>query len=424
MAMNWSRTAAICRVSALPGWRPRAGWKLLIPLAMVSAMVCSPPDAPAQSAAAPSAATYAQEVQSGLSEIVPLLPTYANRAEEVARRMVAGGTLWLAGDRGFVLEGLNRAGGLMAAKRLKGPEELKPGDVMLYGLLRAPESEEVELLRSAANAGVLCLAMGPVDSDDWWADQLPVPAPPADDPGRLPTVSPVLAGALWTFTAEVVSALTRLGKMPPMYQSVLVPGGRERNTEHLKLTWEPGTPEPIRPVTLGRTYLASVSNCLRRLRATQMDNFTQAGQLAAEAIGSGHTAWYGALGHLPPELPGQTGDPGVLKPLKVRTPDKLGDLVKPGDVILYVGYYEPYGPWVEQAHALGAKIVTVVSGTPERAAQDMGADINISGCWPYGDALVTVPDYDIKVLPPSGVIQSAAYWMLVAETVRAAEPQD
>ena len=147
-----------------------------------------------------------------------------------------------------------------------------------------------------------------------------------------------------------------------------------------------------------------------------MDKFDQAGQLAAEALRAGHTAWYGALGHLPPELPGQTGDPGVLTPLKMNTPDKLGDVVKPGDVILYVGYYQPSGPWVEQAHALGAKIVTVVSGTPETPAEDMGADININGCWPYGDALITIPGYDIKVLPPSGVIQSAAHWMLVAAT--------
>ena len=50
----------------------------------------------------------------------------------------------------------------------------------------------------------------------------------------------------------------------------------------------------------------------------------------------------------------------------------------------------------------------------------MGADINISGCWPYGDALVQVPGYDVSILPPSGVIQSAAYWMLVAEILAAA----
>ena len=65
-------------------------------------------------AATPSAEAYARQVQEGMSAIVPLLPDYVTHAEEVAGYMVAGGTLWLAGDHGFVFEGLNRAGGLMA----------------------------------------------------------------------------------------------------------------------------------------------------------------------------------------------------------------------------------------------------------------------------------------------------------------------
>lgn len=368
-----------------------------------------------------SAAAYSQEVQDGLAAIAPLLPGYADLAEQVAGQMVAGGTLWLAGDKGFVLEGLNRAGGLMAAKQLKDLADLRAGDAMLYGLLREASPQDIEALRNAAAAGVMCLAFGPVAVESADVHNVLVPTRPADDPERLPTISPVQAAALWTFSAELVSALTRLGKLPPMYQSVLVPGGRERNAEHLKLTWEPGKPEPIQRLVLGRTYLARVSNCLRRLRTSQMDKFVQAGRLAAETIRSGHTAWYASLGHLPPQLPGQTGDPGVLRTLTMREPDKLADQIKPGDVILYVGYYEPIGPWVEQAHALGARIVTVVSGTPERAAEDMGADININGCWPFGDALVRVPEHDISILPPSGVIQSAACWMLVAETARVRE---
>jgi len=35
--------------------------------------------------------------------------------------------------------------------------------------------------------------------------------------------------------------------------------------------------------------------------------------------------------------------------------------------------------------------------------------------WRFGDAVVTVPGYDVKMLPPSGVIQSMMYWMLSGE---------
>ncbi len=365
------------------------------------------------------AQTYAREIEASLRALVRQLPQYTGAAEAFAARMAEGGTVWLAGDRGFVLEGLNRAGGLMACKWLKKPADLKSGDMMLCGLVRAVQPEDRELLSAAAQAGVFCLVFGPTPEPVTGGRFVPVPAAAADDPQRLPTISPVLAASLWTFTAEVIGALTRQGKLPPMYQSVLVPGGRERNAEHLKLKWEPQAPPPLRPGLPGRTYLARLANCWRTLEATQLDGFAEAGQMAAAAVRAGHTAWYGSLGHLPPELPGQTGDPGVLKPLKMNSPDKLGDFVKPGDVILYVGYYEPYGPWVERAHALGAKIVTVVSGTPERAAENMGADLNLCGCWPFGDALLDIPGYDIRVLPPSGVIQAAAYWMLVAETAEA-----
>lgn len=369
----------------------------------------------ASALAASPAGDYAAELQESLDRFVPVVLLYtADAAKECARHLTAGGTFWLAGDRGFVLEGLNRAGGLMAAKWLKKPEDIKPGDFVLMGLLGEPSETDRAVLDRASTIGARVLVLGPV-SVTGGTEYLLSPSP-LPDPAKLPLASPVLAASLWTFTAELIAALTREGKMPPMYQSVLVPGGRERNAEHLKLQWEPAAPEPIPPLVLGRTYLARLGNILRRLRATQLDEFAAAGELAAEAIRSGHTAWYCSLGHLPPELPGQPGDPGVLKPLKMNSPDKLGDFVKPGDVVLYVGYYEPHGPWVEAAHGLGAKIVTVVSGTPERRAGEMGADINICGCWPYGDALLDIPGYDIKVLPPSGVIQSAAYHMLVAET--------
>jgi hypothetical protein len=373
--------------------------------------------------AAPSLATtpeaYADEILDSLQALVPLLPQYSATAELCARGMLAEGTLWLAGDRGFVLEGLNRAGGLMACKWLKKVEDVKPDDQVLYGITGRPQPEDLAFLDAVGRAGAHWFAFIPQAPTPGPRNILSVPAPPAADPQRLPTVSPILAASLWTFTAELVAALTREGKRPPLYQSVLVPGGRERNAAHLKLKWEPQAPPPVAPLVLGRTYLARVTNYWRALQATQLAGVREAGQMAAAAIHAGHTAWYGSLGHLPPELPGQTGDPGVLKPLKMNEPTRLGDFVKPGDVILYVGYYEPYGPWVERAHELGAKIVTVVSGTPERAAESMGADLNLCGCWPFGDAVLDLPGYDTKVLPPSGVIQSAVYWLLVAATAEA-----
>jgi len=120
-----------------------------------------------------------------------------------------------------------------------------------------------------------------------------------------------------------------------------------------------------------------------------------------------------------PDQPAQVPEAQMpITALPGRDPDRVPELVKPGDLVLYVGYYEPFGTWAQTVHEADAQLVTVVSGTPETTASAMGADINISGCWPWGDVLIALQpaELDLAMLPPSGVVQSAAFWMLLAET--------
>lgn len=357
---------------------------------------------------------YADDLLRALPAMVQKLPGYTEVAETVAPLLVKGGKLWLAGDRGFVLEGLNRAGGLMMAKQLSKLEAAQAGDVVLYGTFGRPSAEQGGEVRTLRERQVMVVQMTPtMVSMKEWAFELERSKAPGTDPEW---AAPGLTASFWILSGEIVSALTRLGKMPPLWQSVMVPGGRERNAPHLKLQWEPGDWQPIRAGLLGREFLATIANNLRCLKVSQAEKMAVAGKMAAQTRQEGHTVWYASLGHLPPELPKIAGDPQLATPLPVGPgPEKLGECVKPGDLIIYVGYYEPYGPWVEKAHELGARIVTVVSGTPEKPAEAMGADLNINGCWAYGDAAVAVPGYDIKFLPPSGFIAAAAYYMLMDE---------
>lgn len=371
-------------------------------------LICA---APAFGATTP-ASRYADDLLRALPAMVQKLPGYTEVAEAAAPLLVKGGNLWLAGDQGFILEGLGRAGGLMRVRQLGRPEEAKPGDVVLYGTFGSPSRDQQRTVEGLRSREVMVVGMTPtrVESKEWLFE-LERSKAPGTDPTQ---AAPLLTASLWTLTGELVGALTRLGKMPPLWQSVMVPGGRDRNAPHLKLQWEPGDWQPIMPGLLGREFLATITSDLRSLAVTQARKLTAAGELAREAARQGHAVWYAPLGHLLPELPALPGDPQAAKPL-LLAPEKLAESVKSGDLILYVGYYEPYGPWVEQAHALGAKIVTVVSGTPERSADQMGADINIDGCWQYGDAAVAVPGYDIRFLPPSGFMAAAAYYMLMGE---------
>ncbi|MHB8996228.1 MAG: hypothetical protein ACYC63_13360 [Armatimonadota bacterium] len=370
---------------------------------------------PAFSQPAPST-QYADDLLRALPAMVQALPNYVKIADTIAPLLAQGGKLWLAGDRGFVLEGLNRAGGLMMVKQLPKMEAAQQGDVVLYGTFGQPSAEQARDAKAMRERLISVVEMTPARVA---LNGLSIELQPPTGPTQ---AAPLLTASLWTLSGEIVSALTRLGKMPPLWQSVMVPGGRERNAPHLKLQWERGEWQPIRAGLLGREYLATIANNLRCLKVSQAQNMAAAGKMAAQTRREGHTVWYASLGHLPPELPKIAGDPQMATPLPVGPgPEKLGECVKPGDLIIYVGYYEPYGPWVEKAHELGAQIVTVVSGTPQRPAEAMGADLNIDACWAYGDAAVAVPGYDIKFLPPSGFIAAAAYYMLMNEVKGASD---
>lgn len=331
-----------------------------------------------------------------------------------------GPSLWLAGDTGFVIEGFTRAGGLMIAKRLSEPGEVEADDVVLVGSLHGDDAATADLLSAIARQGGQAVLFAPrnasVEAGHLFIDTH------GDPPGGecLPTASPAGAQSLWAFTGELVTAMMRsAGRMPPIFVSVLVPDGRERNEARRGLRWDPRMAGPLPEGLAARRYLARLANIMRRLRATQADEFARAGRMAASVLADGGTVWYAPVGHLPPYQPAQAPeDAPPFEVLERREPGDLSEVVEPGDLIMYVGYYEPFGPWVERAHDAGAQIVTVVAGTPERDAARMGADVNIRGCWPYGDALVGFrpPETDITMLPPSGVVQSAAVWMLLAET--------
>ncbi len=257
------------------------------------------------------AAAYLDRVVATVTRIGHSLPRITAIAEAAAENIIGGGELWLAGNEGFILEACGRAGGMMAARLLQSSDDLSEGDVVLLGSTNGESSEDMIVGEAGREDEPLIILFGPksLPSTDLFVDAF---APPANDPTTLPTISPALAASLWTFTGELVAALTRRGKMPPMYQSGLVPGGAERNEQHLRLRWEPMEISSIGPGVLGREYLECLTQIVQRLQATQMDKFAEAGRMAAAALRAGHTVWYDSLGHLSPKQLGQVGDPGFV----------------------------------------------------------------------------------------------------------------
>jgi uncharacterized phosphosugar-binding protein len=385
---------------------------LIVALALLTATT-------ALAADSPTPATYADSALSLAGHITAALPAVTAAADSIADRMIAGHTLWLGGSyEGLIVEGYYRAGGMMKAAWLKQPSDLKPGDALLLGTVSAANPADSALITAAHQHGAFVVRIGPAGSTH--ASPAPdvdlaLPCEPVGTSQSLPLISAGDTMMLWTLTGEIVGALTRRGKMTPMFESVLVPGGTARNADHLKLLWEPTCPAPQREGRLGWIYLWQLTHYLRDLKATQLPKFDQVGALVREAIAGGHKAFLIPFGHLPPYEVALPPDPGVFTKLPSDTDGKaLAKVVQPGDVVVYIGYYELPRDVAEAAQAAGAKVVSFVSGTPDRWAGAMGADVNIEACWPFGDAAVEVPGYDVHILPPSGVMTSVAYWMLMA----------
>jgi len=206
-----------------------------------------------------------------------------------------------------------------------------------------------------------------------------------------------------------------------MFQSVMVEGARERNAKYRPQRFhEDLTIEPVPAGQLGQAYLKGLRSHLAKLLSpagvAQLD---RAATLATTAKQQGHTLWAWMFGHYPPYVPGTPGDPGEWSALSGKvTAATLEPKLRPGDVLLHIGYTAVPTAELAAAKQAGAKSVIVVAGSadgqpPKDANQ---ADVWIDPGWVFGDAEVSVPGYDVDLIPPSGVIEIAVYWMLVAET--------
>ncbi|MFQ6040282.1 MAG: hypothetical protein ACE5PV_05450 [Candidatus Poribacteria bacterium] len=356
-------------------------------------------------------------------------------AEVVAERTLAGGTLYIRDkEGGFASEGLGRAGGLML---LRGSaEDYSQPNTLLLGSSGSYRDYDVEQVEVAHEAGDLAVAFGshqqhivkgykPFEGlpllkeiadysiDNFLPDNDSIVSIEGLDTKICPAAMVVNALNLWTFTAEFVSACLRRGKMPTMYQSVVCPGSRERNAEvgreifHSDLNIE-----PIGGGELGKEYLDEMTKAISQIKETQMDSIREASSLAAKAVISGKKAYAALMGHMPPRVPGGHGDPGIF-----ATQDFSDEDIQPGDFIALIEYVHAPKERLDNIKSKGARSVWV--GVPMEDDLDCpGLDIFIDPFWRLGDAVVGIPGYDVKILPPSGVIESMIYWLLSGEAAK------
>jgi uncharacterized phosphosugar-binding protein len=348
-------------------------------------------------------------------------------ADEVANRLVNGGSLYSTEDGGgFVSELGGRAGGIMMLKRLQDAAEIRQGDAVLATTLDLEREEQGKLLWDLIEKGVLVVLFGSEESplkakvNRLIPTFMPVGTAPqvqicgAEEPicpGA--TVADITAG--WAFAGELIAACTRLGKMPTMYQSVYIPNSKVWNPKYSGQAFHDDFDiAPLAPTAVGRTYLADIRRCFEGIRNTQLSLFEQAGQFGAEALKAGNKVWYFYNGHHLHDQVGLPGDPGLL-----TEGDRDNPTVATGDVYFWVGYYDRPDPQLEIVEKAGCKAVWITGARSVNPIPLAADRIVIDPYWGFGDASVAIPGYDIRILPPSGVVQTACLWMVVGEMAKA-----
>jgi len=372
-----------------------------------------------------------------LDRAEPMVDKLVPVAEQAVERILGGGTLWVAGNGGFADECDYRAGGFPFTKVWAG-ERLGPHDVLLIGSFRPNEMDDRHasidfvaggygnrfgqglVIHLSSHAWPQVARSLPFVRWSRWHGQLHLidtGAPVGNTPEAL-CVGQLSAAALgWVLHGEMIAAATRRGKTLSTYASDWEPDGRKWDASVKGTIEHPRYHvKPIAHGEIGRRYLSICRKQIADFLATQPAQVRLAGRRMAEYMRRGGVVWAVFSGHI---LPRGATVPPELTRVKMfgRSYDwgRFSRGVPKRDVVLWMGYLRYPGSTVRGLRRTGAGgvIVAVDAGPTDKQLT------HVRGCWANYDTVIDLPGYPIRVLPSSGVVQTAQWYALMAETVAA-----
>ncbi len=368
--------------------------------------------------------------------------TISRTGDEAVKNMPGGGFQYPMHEDwgGFVAEACDRAGGLRHIQPVPLTGSLTEKDVVIVGSIELHPEDQYNQLKTFKDQGALIIVFCSKDAKvaslgDFLIDNgLPTGLVNVMDIGKAEKIGPTagIANVInkWAFTAEFVGALTRLGKMPTLWQSMFVPGAAKRNEKIGEYYFHPDMKiDPVEGGNLGLQYIDTVQGYLKTIKANELPKFAEAGKLCADTVNGGGKLLAGIIGHF---MTSQRRMPGFPTDLFTIIENEYGDEqlkkgnLQKGDIWFHIGYSMYPERELNYIKEIGARSVTVFTPGPIDIGEGKPItpdpkllDVYINPAWKHGDAVVEVPGYDTKILPPSGVVQSTCYWMLIGEILSA-----
>lgn len=390
------------------------------------------------------AGEYFQFFQRASNATEKNLPEITRVAEIAADRYIAGGIFtWPWNGQSLQQEMTGRAGGLLhfgPDRDWKGrtPEQ-NANNIILTSWDRDPAPAELDQLKKLKETGGYLIGFGPrslpaladyVPLFDVWfdtglgADDRVVTLPGGAKAGHGNVLANMLNG--WTFEAEFIAALTRKGKMPPMYQSYMVPEARDWAAKYKDTQFHDDlTVKPIAAGELGRAFLQQIRDNVSRFDHKQSANVNKAVSMIVDESKAGRKTVIAAMGHSPYTYLGKGEETAWALSFGVEggTPNPAGNYEKntaDGALVLRIGY-TGYRPGEADLFKFKKQRVILVSTQNPDADSQIPADLPLylDMEWAYGDACTPIEGYPIKVFPPSGIMQNLVFEAINTEVLAA-----
>jgi hypothetical protein len=395
-----------------------------------------PPPTPSPGAA------YLDSLEQKLDETAARIPQITQLAERIAERHLRGGLVgfpWL----GTTLEQelFGRAGGWMHVgfdrswKKERTPDELA-NDVSIFAWDDAPKDGDLKKLRDEKSKGRFIVGFGPrtspllsehVAACDAWIDSgggendRVVALGNGRRVGKTNHFTNAVNG--WVLTAEVVAALTRHGKMPTMWKSWAAVDGRawsERYFQKAQFHDDINVP-PIPAGELAQRYLERIRYMVSRMKNSELAKLrTMAERIAAE-LREGRKTIIASAGHMGMSYLGRYDDALWAKNQEVH--DNVESQMKgyekdtpDGALVLRLGDWGLHRTIAALFERKKQRVMLIASENPRPEwAVPPSCEPYVDFGAAFGDACVQIEGYPIPILPPSGVMQVAAYETISAE---------